>query len=206
VGYVNTSLPFGTVNVGPLALGMKDAHVDGLYLPLDETTSLAIFTAAQQAGVQVKVAVADNGYGQELLDQPSALAAAQGAYFNTPYAPVEINSPATKSLQAALAKYAGFTGIPNAYGEYEGWISTDAMIKGLELAGPNLTRPGFITNLRTLTDYDAGGLVSPINFSQFGVAPLQTCSWFVKVQGHAFIPVSTQPICGTLIPDSNQLK
>ena len=34
-GYINTQVPFGSTNVGPIALAMKNAGVDGVYLPIE---------------------------------------------------------------------------------------------------------------------------------------------------------------------------
>ena len=43
------------------------------------------------------------------------------------------------------------------------------MIKGLELAGRNPTRSSFISNLRKLSKYNAGGLLpNSVSFTHFG--------------------------------------
>jgi branched-chain amino acid transport system substrate-binding protein len=47
-GYLNNQVPFGSTNVGPIALAMKAAGVDGLYLPIDPSTGFA--QAAQGDG------------------------------------------------------------------------------------------------------------------------------------------------------------
>ena len=40
--YINTTLEFGTEDVGPIVLGIKNSGADGLYLPLDNDTNVAI--------------------------------------------------------------------------------------------------------------------------------------------------------------------
>jgi branched-chain amino acid transport system substrate-binding protein len=204
--YLNTSLPFGTVNVGPIALALKSSNADGIMLPIDDETAFAIITAAQQEGVHFKAAISSTGYGQDLLSQPTTLAAGQGVYFTTSTAPVELETPATKAMQAAFAKYENFTGIPNL-NWYQGWIATDMIIKGLQQAGANPTRASWMSAMRQVTSYDADGLLGyPVDFSKFGQALPQSCSWYMKLTGSKFVPYPTdgKPVCGNLIPNSNQ--
>jgi branched-chain amino acid transport system substrate-binding protein len=207
-GYLNTSLPFGSVAVGPLALGLKSNNVDSIWMPLDANTNFAILTAAKQAGVLFKAAISATGYGQTLLDNAPILADANGTYFLTPGVPVELNTAGTKAFQAGLAKYAHFSGIP-AFDSYEGWGGTDLMIKGLQLAGKNPTQAAFIKNLRKVTNYTGNGLFSPANLTTkaFGKAVPEICSYLVQLRGTKFVPTpsSGKPTCGRLVPNSNQL-
>lgn len=207
-GYLDTSIPFGSVQAGPIALSLKGSGSDGLYMPLDDNTNFAIITAAKQAGVSLKVAISATGYGQALLDDTAALGPANGTYFQTVGEPVELNTPATQAFQAALAQYGNFKGVPG-FDWYEGWASTDLMIQGLQMAGQNPTRKAFIDGLHTVTNYDANGLLTPANLtlSLFGQAPQTTCVYFVQLQGSKFVPVPAngKPSCGTLVPNSNQL-
>src|SRR3954452_20562381 len=48
VGYVNTHLPFGTTDLGPVAIAMKHAGVDVVYPGLAQATSFALIKALQQ--------------------------------------------------------------------------------------------------------------------------------------------------------------
>jgi branched-chain amino acid transport system substrate-binding protein len=205
---LDSSIPVGSVDATTIGLSLKNSGADAMYMSMDANTNFAIVTAAKQNGVPMKVAVSATGYGQPLLDQPTALSAAEGGYFTAPGVPVELNTPATRNFQAALAKYAHFTGVPD-FAWYNGWVGTDLMIKGLEVAGPNPTRSSFITNLHTVTNYDAGGLTAPadLTLAHFGTAPQKQCAWFVQLRGNTFAPVPADggPTCGTLVPNSNQL-
>jgi branched-chain amino acid transport system substrate-binding protein len=208
-GYLNTSIPFGSVATGPIALSMKGANVDSAYLPMDNNTNFALVTAAKQAGVNLKVAVSATGYGQSLLDDSSAVQAADGSYFLSLAAPVELNNAATKNFQSALAQYAHFTGVPG-FDYQQGWLSADLMIKGLEVAGQNPTRTSFENGLHGVTDYDAGGMLpSPDNFSLslFGQLPQTQCDFYLQLKGTTFVPIPAdgKPFCGQLLPNSNQL-
>jgi branched-chain amino acid transport system substrate-binding protein len=207
VGLLDTSVPFGTVSVAPLALQMKQAGVDAGEFNMDENTNFALITAARQSGVNLKVPLMATGYGQPLLEDPSALAAAANSYFLTLCQPVEAHSQATRTMQSILAKYVNFTGIPD-FGWCYGYVGADLMIKGLQEAGKNPTRQSFINGLRTVTDYNANGLLAqPANFSlsQFGKSPDTACAYFVKLQGTRFVqvPADGKPTCGTKIPNSN---
>ncbi|MBO0730193.1 MAG: ABC transporter substrate-binding protein [Acidimicrobiaceae bacterium] len=205
VGYLNDSLPFGTVNATSLALAMKQQHVDGAYLPLDVGTNLAILTAAAQAGVHFKVAESGTGYGQALLDNPSARQVAQGVYFVVQGTPVEDKTPGTIAMTNAFAQYSHYTGVPD-YGWYEGWESADLAIEGIRVAGNNPTRSSIVDNLRKVTHYDAGGLLaSPADFTKFGQDPRTGCFWWAKLQGSTFVSASgAKPLCSALLPNSNQ--
>jgi branched-chain amino acid transport system substrate-binding protein len=205
VGYLNANLPFGTTNVGPIALAMKAAGVDGLVTAINTTTSLALVTALRQQGVNVK-AILPTGYGGDLLHGgPGATKAAEGNYFQTAFEPVEMRTPATIKFQNALKTYAGVTGNPT-FGEYLGYVSIDGFVAGLKAAGPNPTQASFINAMLGINHYDAAGLFGShslgFGLSQRGqAAGVENCLWISKFSGGKFQPVSgATPICGSVIP------
>jgi branched-chain amino acid transport system substrate-binding protein len=206
-GYLDTSIPFGSVSVGPIALTLKSKGVDGMWLPLDSNTNFAIITAAKQAGANLKVSLSATGYGQALLNEPAAVASANGTYFTATGKPVELGTPGIKAYQAALAKYANFTGVPG-FDYFMGWTGVDLMIKGLQMAGPNPTRQGFIDALHTVNNYDAGGITAPadLTLKSFGQPVAKQCVWIVQLQGKKFVPTPSDgsPTCGVMVPNSNQ--
>jgi hypothetical protein len=83
-------------------LAMKAAHVDGFYSAMLNNTNFALMTAAQQAGLRLVAPIQIVGYGQDLLNDPAAVRGGQGAIFDLPQAPVELNTPATRA--AFIAK------------------------------------------------------------------------------------------------------
>ena len=118
-----------------------------------------------QNGVKMKSTVLATGYGQPLLDQPVAATFGPEVVMQTPYAPVELKTKATKQFQADLKKYAGYTGVPD-YGSTRGYITCDMAIVGLKNAGNPPTRAAFAPNLRKLGTYDQAGLACrPIDIS-----------------------------------------
>jgi branched-chain amino acid transport system substrate-binding protein len=159
--------------------------------------------------MHLKGVLDQGGYGQALLDDSTELQAAQGATVESYAEPVELHTHATEAFQAALSKYEHVSGIPNG-GTYQGWIAMDAIIAGLKAAGSNPTKASFITAMRKITNYTAGGLLaSPTNFSVFGngdpSADGAKCWYAAKVTGSTFAPVNNgKPVCGTIIPGTNQ--
>ena len=110
-------------------------------------------------------------------------------YFPPVAAPVELKTLATLAMQAAFAKYADFSGDPD-YDWYQGWLITDLMIKGLQVAGANPTLSSFISGLEQVTSYTASGLFgSPVSFSlaDFGKPPQTICEWLTVLHGTGFV-------------------
>jgi ABC-type branched-subunit amino acid transport system substrate-binding protein len=198
VGYQDYSIPIGSVDVTSVVLAMKAAHVDGFYSAMLNNTNFALMTAAQQAGLRLKAPIQIVGYGQDLLNDPAAVRGGQGAIFDLPQAPVELNTPATRAETAAFAKYEHFTGVPSFNWSY-GWLSADLFIRGLEAAGRNLTRASFLAKIRTIS-WDGGGLLpGPVDLSLagFGKAPATSCAYFAQLKGGTFVPMNGgKPYCG----------
>jgi branched-chain amino acid transport system substrate-binding protein len=199
--YTNTSVDFGTSDVGPIVLGIKNAGADGLYLPLVESTDFAILQALAQNGVKLKGAILATGYGQSLLDSPTAQTLDSTTLFSLSYKPVELRDQATKQFQADLKKV-GITGVPN-FGDYSGYIACDLAVKGLDAAGKSPTRQGFIDGIRGLGTYDQAGLACrPVNLGldTFGQIPQTGCGWALYVKNGKFVLANNgKPYDGKLV-------
>ena len=202
VGYQNYSIPLGSVNVTATVLGMKQAGVDGFDSLMLDNTNFAVMEAAKQAGLTLKAPIQAVGYDQALLNDPSALQAAQGGIFSTEQVPVEEKTPATLAEQAAFKKYEHFSGVPNLNWT-EGWISADLWIRGLQKAGKSPTRASFLKAVRSIKGYTAGGLLPTsldLSLKDFGKNPAQTCQYFVKLEGRTFTPLNNgKAICGSSV-------
>jgi branched-chain amino acid transport system substrate-binding protein len=203
--YTNTTVDFGTTDVGPLVLGMKNAGVDAVYLPLVLSTNLAIVTAAAQNNLKFKLAVLATGYGQALLDQPASQTIGPEILLAQGWAPVELKTAATKKFQSDLTKYSSFRGVPD-FGVYTGYLAADLMIKGLEAAGKSPTRDGYISATKGLNTWDAAGLsCQPVDVSAqgFGTVPKTVCGYYVQIKNGKFVPYPNKnPIKGKLIEAS----
>lgn len=187
--YTNASVDFGTSDVGPLVLGMKNAGADAAYLPLVASSNFAIIQGLQQNAVKMKALVMPTGYGQDLLDSPTVQTLGPEDVFVTAWAPVELKTKATKQFQSDLKKYSGLTGVPD-FGAYTGYVSAELAILGLQHAGATPTRQGFVDGLRQLGTYDQAGLgCGPTDFSsaRYGKYSINGCTYTVTVKNGKFV-------------------
>jgi branched-chain amino acid transport system substrate-binding protein len=195
--YTNTSVDFGTSDVGPLVLGMKNAGADGAWYAMDLSTNLALAQGLIQNGVKMKAQLMATGYGHELLDQPVSKTLGPDIVFTTGWAPVELKTKATKRFQADLKKYAGFTEVPD-FGIYTGYIDCDLAILGLKKQGKDPDPTTFAEDLRSIGTYNAGGGLGCSNSSQsletYGKVVTgeatdgrRICSWALQVKNGKFV-------------------
>ncbi len=204
--YTNKSVDFGSTDVGPLVLGIKNSGADAVYLPMVANTNVAIVQGLAQNGVKMKSTVLATGYGQALLDQPVSRTFGPEVLLQTGFAPIELKTKATKQFVADLEKYADFNEVPD-FGVYTGYITCDLAILGLENAGNPPTRSAFAPNLRKLKTYDQAGLgCRPVDISleTYGQAAKDSCLWFVQVKNGKFVPypANGKPWTGRLIEES----
>jgi branched-chain amino acid transport system substrate-binding protein len=204
VPYTNFGIAPGNANFTSIALSIKQSgcNILGSQMTLGDTLNL--ITALKNANVPLKATFIQGGYGQDLLDQPSSLSAAQGVDMAAGYQPSSLNTSGTQSLMAALKTYAGWTKPYPAAGMEWGWFTADTAIEGLKVAGANPTQQSFISNLRKVTSFDHGGLTCPVNYAVFGNTNQQfpgNCTWMVKVEGSQFVSLTgASPIKIVTIP------
>jgi ABC-type branched-subunit amino acid transport system substrate-binding protein len=207
--YLNNTVEFGGTDVGPVVLGIKNSGADAVYMPLNPETNFAILQGLQQNGVQTKVTLLATGYGQALLDSPVVQILTPHDVLLNGFKPVEINDKYTKQFMADRKKYAGATGVPG-FGDYTGYVTCDMVITGLEAAGKNLTRTGFVDGLRKINSYPAAGLTcAPYDFSaaNYGKISTDNCSWFTAVKNGKFVVLNKgKPLTGKLVGDPATLQ
>jgi len=189
-------------SVTPVVLAMKQAGVDGFESGLLDNTNLALLTTARQAGLHLVAPILPAGFSQDLIDQPAANQAAQGAIYTVFQRPVNEPNAATRAEQAAFAKYEHFTGIPSI-GWTEGWLAADLVIKGLQGSGSTPSRTTFLSTLHNLKGYTAEGLLPlPLDLSlaDFGKAPAKECQYFAQLEGNKFNIINNgNPVCGNTL-------
>jgi branched-chain amino acid transport system substrate-binding protein len=206
--YLNTTVEFGTSDVGPLVLGIKNSGADAAYLPMVASSNIALVQGLEQNGVQMKFNALMTGYGQALLDSGAAKTLKPNTYFMQTYKPVEVNDKYTKQFQADLKKV-GITGVPD-YGKYTGYITCDLAITALERMGKDVNREDFATKFRAPGTYDAAGLnCRPYNVGMdtFGKFPETGCIYGVQVKDGKFVVVNKgKPVIGKLVGDKDLLE
>jgi branched-chain amino acid transport system substrate-binding protein len=204
VPYTNYGIAAGNTNFTSVALSIKQSgcNILGSQMTLGDTLNL--ITALKNANVSLKATFIQGGYGQDLLDQPSSLAAAQGVDMAAGYEPSSLDTSATKALMSALKTYAGWTKPYPSAGMEWGWFTADTAIEGLKVAGANPTQQSFISNLRKVTSFTHNGLTCPVDYAVFGNTNQQfpgNCTWMVKVEGSQFVSLTgASPIKIVTIP------
>ncbi|MGA7416655.1 MAG: ABC transporter substrate-binding protein [Acidimicrobiales bacterium] len=204
-GVLDTSVPFGGSDFTTAALVAKSKNVNGLSGAMDDNSNFALATALKQAGVKLKAVVFPTGYEPNAITSP-VWQDLQGDYFSSLFRPYSLPNAGTDQMQAALQKYDGFTKTQfPTFEQYEAWVGADLMMKGLQLAGKNPTSANVITSLRNVKSYNANGLLPiTINYSTiFGHNPPKTCGWYLQAQSKGYVPVSSQPMCGTDLPGTS---
>jgi branched-chain amino acid transport system substrate-binding protein len=211
-GYLNNSVDFGSTDVGPIVLGIKNSGSDGVYLPLDSNTNFAVIQGLQQNGVPVKATVSATGYSQDLLDQPIAQTITPHDVLQSSYKPVELKDPAVKKFVKNLKKYGDVTGVPN-YGVYTGYITCDMVVYGLQNAGKTPTRKSFVDGIRNTNNgmYDSAGLTCKpldLSYAHFGkISSTPGCIYYVTVKNGKFVPYNGgKPITGKTVGDPAIIK
>jgi ABC-type branched-subunit amino acid transport system substrate-binding protein len=187
--YTNTTVDFGTTDVGPLVLGIKNAGADAAYYAMVANTNLAIVQGLKQNGVNMKANIMATGYGQQLLDQPVANQLGPTVVFTQGWKPIELKSKETKQFQADLKKYADFTGVPD-FGIYTGYTDCDLAITGLKQQGHNLDRATYTDAIRNLKQVNPAGLgCQPLHFGldTYGKPPRQNCQYAMYVKDGKFL-------------------
>jgi branched-chain amino acid transport system substrate-binding protein len=195
-GYVNTSVPFGSTDVGAIVLGIIASKADVIDMTINPDTSFAIVAGLHQAGYHPKAILSATGYGADLLKSPAAVQAGQDVTFSVGWAPSELQNAGTVRMGKALKEFAGSaSGIPG-FGQTVGWFTADLFLHGLDLAGCNTSQTKLLSTIRTDRTWTANGLYpSPRNFTT--IATDKLCLYFLRLKGTAFVPEpNAMPICG----------
>jgi ABC-type branched-subunit amino acid transport system substrate-binding protein len=206
--YTNTSVDFGSSDVGPIVLGLKNSGADAAYLPLVASTDFAILEGLAQNNVDMKALLLPTGYGQTLLDSPLAKTLKSNVVFFQTYKPVELQDKATKQFQADRKKV-GLTGVPD-YGQYTGYITCDLAITALKAMGKNVNREDFASKFRSLGKYDAAGLNCapyPVGLDTYGKYSETGCGYYMNLKNGKFVVLNKgKPIIGKLVGSKEALQ
>jgi hypothetical protein len=94
-----------------------------------------------------------------------------------------------------------------------GWINADLAFQGLLAAGPEFDRQSVVDATNEMTDYDAGGLINPIDWSRQHAAVVdgdpstdyaQECAPLVQIHEGAFETVGPPDEPWMCWPNDNQ--
>ena len=198
--YDNLNVPYGGTDFTADILQIKSNHCDAVQSPVQTQSVVAIAEGLKQAGLNL-TQIYYTGYSQDVLDNPAALAAMNGAYFEAAVNFTDQNA-GTQTMMANIAKYdPGYKAgaIPDI-GLYGSYIAAQTMIDGLKLAG-SVSRTAFIAAMHQQTDYNAGGVqLDGVNYAAFATPDMfgtNGCVWIIQLQGDHFVTANGgKPACG----------
>lgn len=138
----------------------------------------SIMQAARAANLHLDVTLSLTGYDKDLL--PMFGQALAGVSIPVYFLPFEAGGSPIDRYRNAMSLYAPESVQPDQQFAMLTYIYTDLFLHGLDLAGSCPTRDGFISALRNVHDYDAGGLIAPTDLAANTAQPL-TCYAFVWI-------------------------
>jgi branched-chain amino acid transport system substrate-binding protein len=204
--YANYSVPFGGVDFTADVLSVKNAGCNAVIGSFVDASDEAMATEISQAGLTNVKKLWYTGYDSTTLATPATKTAFEGSYFAT----AEIWYPSTPPIATMLDNLNKYDpnfkvgDIPD-FGMQGSYIAADLMVFGLQHAGQNPTRQSFISNLRQVTAYNAGGILpGSTSFTDFGTPAMngtQGCEQFVQLVNGAFVNAnpSGKPVCASNI-------
>ena len=194
VAYFNDQLAFGLPNgIGPEVSAMKDAGVDFIATCIDLNGMKTLGQELHRQGMDDVVMAHPNTYNQDFVKAAGGIF--EGDYISAQFLPFEADSG--NALQAAFKKYMGANDKELSELAMVGFINADEAFSALMAAGPDFDRQKAIDAFNQVTDYSAGGLIQPIDWTTGHTPatpgePAQGLSCFapVKVVDSAFQTVA----------------
>jgi ABC-type branched-subunit amino acid transport system substrate-binding protein len=197
VGYQDLAFGIGT-SPTPDVLQMKAHHVDLVLTCLDVSGNVAFAQSMAQNGLAAHQ-VWLNGYDRSTLAQYASLM--NGVVVSIQHVPFEAASafpgvyPGMETYLEEMQRYQ-----PSAeYDEValDGWINAAQFVAGLQAVGRDLTQAKLVAAINRETDFTAGGLMPPVNWTKAhteAVPPF--CASYVEAENGKFVPVFLQGSSG----------
>jgi branched-chain amino acid transport system substrate-binding protein len=193
VSYTDLSAPLGG-DYTPAVQRMQQTGTDFVVSCMQSSDNITLARALQQYGLKVHQLWL-NGYDQSLLNQYSSLM--QGVYINlngdVPFQVTTTYPGVYTGMQAYLAAMQKYQpAFVNSDQALQGWQSAALLATGIQNAGANVTQANVIAQINKLTNFTAGGLTSPVDWTQLHTTQtFPACSADVMVKGSKFVPVAS---------------
>lgn len=177
--------PAGTLesNYTPMALDLKNRGVQALTWVFDVNNIVRLQKALREQGVSVPVVdVTTQGYSQDYLEAVGP--AGEGSYVPLGHALLE-----EADEIPALAEYVDWLERtapdeePTSNG-LQAWVRAAMFVEAATAVGPELTRDALMEELNSMTGFDAGGLIPPIDVGD--PVPSQGCFVMAQVRDGAY--------------------
>jgi len=196
VVYFNDDLAFGLPNgIGPEVTAMKDAGVDFVATSIDLNGMKTLAQEMQRQGMDDVVLYHPNTYNQEFVAEAGDLF--NGDLVVPSFLPFEYDTDL--EAQKKFFEFMEAQGSDLSELAMIGWLNADLAFTGLLEAGPEFDQASVIAATNELTEYDAGGLINPIDWTRQHNGPtpddqttngyLQECFSAVLVEGSVFVNI-----------------
>jgi len=196
VGYLNDNIEFGIPNgIGPEVTQMKDAGVDFIATCMDLNGMKTLAQELERQGMGDVPMHHPNTYNQSFVAESGGLF--EGDYVSAQFLPFEYETDL--EMQQQFLSWMDQTGADLSELAMTGWINADLAFQGLLAAGPEFSREAVLDATNSFTEYSAGGLINPIDWTRQHNPPTEDdatndyrleCISPVKVQDNAFVGVS----------------
>ncbi len=176
-------------NMAPDVQRISQAGSDFILSCMDVTGNISMARAVQQYKVKA-TQLWLNGADASVVQRYANLM--QGVYFNIQHVPLSAPTkfyPGLATYLTEMKKYSPtFTGDEVAL---QGWESASLFVAGLRAAGNDLTQQNVVRVTNEMTDFTAGGLTPPANWTTAHTPPGHPpwCSAFIEVKGTKLVPV-----------------
>lgn len=196
VAYLNDHLDYGLPNgIGPEVTAMHDAGVDFISTCIDLNGMKTLARELERQGMGDVVLFHPNTYNQQFVAEAGALF--EGDIVSVQFLPFEADAEGT-----ALADFQHWMdeqGSELSELAMVGWINASLAFDGLLAAGPEFDRDKVTAATNAMTDFDAGGLIEPIDWTQAHTPYTQAtrdvdtspeCAALVRIEGGEFVTVA----------------
>ena len=161
--YLNNTLDFGLPNgIGPEVSAMKEAGVDFISTCIDLNGMKTLATELNRQGMEDVVLYHPNTYNHPFVEENAELF--EGDIVGVGFRPFE--AEAEGSLLEDYLTWMEETGAEISELAMVGWINADLAFEGLLAAGPEFDRQKVIDATNELTEWNAGGLIIPIDWTR----------------------------------------
>ena len=133
-------------------LKMREADCDVIMMGTIYKDTILIFEAARKMGWDDVAFVGQNASYSKAVAEPET-GSAEGYFVFAHIAVIYEDSEKTPEVQAWFDDYVERYGVQPGYAAIEAYRNTDALVKALELAGPDLNVDGLIAALESMDEY-----------------------------------------------------
>ena len=184
IEFIDTSLSFGVTDLSSDVSQMNDKGVDLVTTCMDNNGTLTLAKEMKKQGLNAPQYL-PNAYDQEFMKTNGQFF--EGSYVQTFFTPFQVKNK-SQGLKEFL-KWSKKTGAPQTENALAGWANADLLYQGLKAAGPDFTRQKVIDAINQMTNYTAGGIYAPIDWTiAHKQDPAEGCFVMSKIHNGTFVP------------------